>query len=458
MVKLQKIFFWLIYIYVYIYCILLFSAKLNMPSNMEVTCLSVVVVAASYLFFYANGKIAVFGLSSVHLIYTIFSAFALGWVYFLLGSQFVNVNEYTMRFIEYEEYPYAVVLSIIAIMTYVIAVKAGGSSANEHDNRAWGYKTGKETFFYWAGCVMVSLMPLYLVYMMVVGKVDLLKNYGSFIAAVSDSSLYPWIILLYGAGICYIISNMEKGRWKIGIVLYVFGALILFLTGNKGEVLYALLVCFGIYQYKNRKFSWKWMLLIGLILFVIIPFVSSTRTESVLSGISDIGISFTDSFVEIGMQIRCTVYVLEEFNDGLRDFIWGFSYYNPIVNIVDNLILVKDISLQAPASFNFKEVYSHKGFNQIAEGYANFGVYGAMLYYGITGYLFSRIEAKRLSNQKLAYFGSVMVVFINVTRNKFAFVFGQILVLSVIYFAIDFICANFGKKYMEEECIEVNSN
>ncbi|MGL5382549.1 MAG: O-antigen polysaccharide polymerase Wzy, partial [Culicoidibacterales bacterium] len=117
---------------------------------------------------------------------------------------------------------------------------------------------------------------------------------------------------------------------------------------------------------------------------------------------------------------------------------YGFSYINPLVNILDAFIPT-NIRLVAPMSFNFQELYASWGFSQVAESYANFGVIGVMLYHFIIGFLIRNMEMKQLRGSDLALWGSIVAILINVTRNRFALFFGQAFILLLIITLIRFL-------------------
>lgn len=439
MLRSLKPIWWVLYSVLYFYCIFAFLGLIPMASNLVITWLSMAASLGVVLYMRDNHSLPAYGFTTLHIVYTIFLAFGLGWVNFLLGDKYLSdFTAHTLRFLRSEQYAHAVALSIISVMTYIIGVSlATHRSRHKHPARRVSPQDFiSDRLIYFIGCLMISTMIIFLGYSFATGQLSIYSNYAAFREMIADNIYYSWIITFYATGICYVVASGDLKRRRFGILMYTAAAVVLFATGNKGEVLYSLLACLAILQYKGYKLNWKPMAVVFIIAFVVIPFVTATRKEGVVNNLTSIQLDFTDTFVEVGMQIRCTVYILDQFAIGIREYIDGFSYFNPLVVLLDRMIPFVGLKLTTPASFDFKTVFASQGFNQIAEGYANFGITGSMLYYLFTGYIFAHIEKRKMSARKLAYFASIITIFINAARNKFAFVFGQILIMTFIYLVI----------------------
>ena len=138
---------------------------------------------------------------------------------------------------------------------------------------------------------------------------------------------------------------------------------------------------------------------------------------------------FVSVFTEMGMQIRTSVYVLEGLDHKTISPLWGMSYIQPVINMIvpfSHKIATSDI----------RKMFPGYGFNQVIESYLNLGVAGVAGYFGLVGYVISKAENELKSRIDLAYLGTVTCVLINASRNYFAFVPGQILIVTVIYYLI----------------------
>ncbi|MED0992694.1 O-antigen polysaccharide polymerase Wzy [Bacillus nitratireducens] len=430
---------WIAMISVFLYCLFVFIGFFPIPSTLEISWISVGICIVCLYILKQNKKIATFGLTSVLLIYTIFTQFGLGTIYYILGPEHViNYSDYTLRFLFSNQYVQAVILGLIAIMTYTIASSLGtigeGSIAKRLSNSKKDDSNLEAKYAVWIGYLLLIIVLFYLLFQIAIGKISFSMGYSSFREKIVDASnIYHYILIIYSVGIAYIISAGNKREMKLGIILYSCSAIIFFLTGNKGEVLYATLACIGASQYRGFKIKPSLILFISFILFIFIPLVTGARENGVLGSIDKIGFSLTDAFVEIGMQLRLNVYILEQFVSGSREFIDGFSYFNPLVNIIDRFVPFFNLRLTPPAGFNFNEIFPGYGFNQVAESYVNFGLIGVLTFFFIMGFTISKIESRKMSLLTLAYFTSIVSTLINVTRNSFAFVPGQILMLTILY-------------------------
>lgn len=456
----RQILAWYIFIVLYVYCLLAITNLFPAPSPIVVSWLSVAISIVCLYIFKRNKRVATFGLTSVLLLYTILTQFGLGTIYYLLGPQFLaNYTDYTLRFLFSDQYVPAVLLGIIAVMSYTLSMCLGSLKATPVSerlkNNSKGHSAAQTKLAVYTGYTFLTIVFLYFAFLLLSGKISLNMNYSSFRdGIIRNNGMFSYMLVLYATGISYVISTGNRKQIKIGLFIYSFSAIILLLTGNKGEVLYAILACVGVAQYRGLKIKPSLLIFLSTLLFIIIPFITSVRQKGVLNSLGEIGFSFTDSFVEMGFQLRVSVYVLEQFSQGIREFIYGFSYYNPIINIIDRFIPFIPLKLNAPISFDFKtsSAFAGQGFSQVAESYANFGLFGTIFCFLIIGFVVSKIESKSLSPLQLAYFTSIVVILINVTRNSFAFVPGQILLMTVLFF---FLTSLIKKRYV---VIKTNDN
>lgn len=422
-------------------CIGQLSGVFPMPSNIAVTVESIIVFFTINIYFVIDKKLKIFGFTHAHMLYASISAFGIGWVCYFVGrdSVYKTISSYSARFLDSQMYAKAIVLSMLSFLIYILGAGVGKNLSKNKDFSKETDDLRDQTasiILANVGIAFIGLSFVVFAVFIMFGRISLSMSYEQFRNAMESFSLYTYMLFLYEVGICFVVACGNRLQLRLGIILYAAVAVVFFLTGNKGEVLYGLLACIGILRYKGVKIRIKYIIWLAVIAFLIIPFITTARREGVLESISSIGINFTGFFVELGTQVRCTVYILEQMFSGSRELLWGYSYYNPIVNILNRLTPFIDISIQAPSSFDFKTAFSSMGFNQIAEGYANFGVLGSCLYFFVTGIFLSKNEKKKMSNSELGYFGAICAILINVSRNKFAFFWGQVVIVSLIYYIV----------------------
>ena len=411
-------------------------------SNKNVSIMSIVsaiVVIITFIVFHKN----ILGFGFVFVLYNMVIHYGFGIIYFLLSPEAAKKTyaSWTLSFLNSSNYSLAVLISILAFEMFTILWILGFKSYNRiRTQNDEGYLQNNNAF-YVAGIIMLLLTLVFFVICLATGVFSLNSSYQEYRAALTDSSqLYNYVLILYATGLAYVVAASDGTKLKIGIIIFILSAIILLLTGNKGEVLYAVLAAFGIIGYKKYKMSPKMIALIVLIVFFVIPIVTATRSDGVLNSSQEIKGDLYEPIMEMGMQIRCVVYSLDKVADGTYNYMYGYSYIRPVLRLIGILIIplrnVKDVPIDFNADF------SGMGFTQIAESYLNFGILGSLAVFGTLGLVFGRKEGKNLTNSKLCLYGSILVILINMSRNTFVFVPGQVFLMILMYVIIDY----FSKK------------
>jgi oligosaccharide repeat unit polymerase len=459
-IPIRKFTYWVIWSILTLYCVLVLNSLIPMPSDYVVTLITLFVFALINIYpkSIEQDNVALFGLTHVHIIYASLGAFGLAWVYYFFGrDEALKYNSIGVinAIFGSSNYGKALILSSLSFLCYELAVEIGRKNFRIKRNRVTilskkvdNYQENSmERTLSILGLVFLSAFLIFILFMMVTGRLSLRMSYQAFMERVSSNDIYTTLIMLYSVGICYIIACGKGAIRTVGLVIYGLIAVVLLLTGNKGEVLYAVLACVGVVRRQGKKINARMVIGAVVLVFIIIPFITTTRSSGVMNSISGITANFTGFFNEVGGQLRCTTRVLDQFDSGSRQYIWGFSYYNPIINIIDRLVPFMNLRISAPDSFDFKQAFASWGFNQVAEGYANFGTVGSCAYFFITGlFLSSREHRSDLTNAEIAYYGSLCSVLINVSRNKFAFFWGQAVILTLIFVLVKWVCTRNSSK------------
>lgn len=405
------------------------------------TIVAVIASAVAVACFWTNCKLSMIGMTSVIMLYTILTQFGLVVIYYILGGTYLqNYTSYTLRFLESEQLSEAILLGTLAIITYAIAANveltqkriampfSRNTVRNLSDNK---------------GIVNIGYMFLIIVFLfycfyLAIGAFTVGGSYSEFRDnVISTSNIYAYILMLYSMGIVFVIAAGDKKQIKIGIILYCLSAFILLMTGNKGEVFYSVLACIGVAKYRGFKVDKKIILLMCAIVFVIIPFVTANRETGISNSINNVSLNFTDAFTEMGMQIRVSVYVLDEMVRGTRKLMLGYSYYAPVINIISKIVPFIGLRLVTPSDYNFLTKYAGMGFSQVAEAYCNFGIVGIIIFFFVIGKMMAKKEKSELNRYQLAFWGCITSILINATRNRFAFVLGQALIIYIIITVIE---------------------
>lgn len=417
------------------YVIFQFFDVLQPMSSLNITILSVVtILLLLYVFFRSGNR---YGLSAALLAYLILTQFGMSTIYYLVGPEaLTSYSSTTLRFLNSSMYNNAIILGLISIIFFVYGSKIGSKMKDKRIKKPRLQNTEMSKLVYYSGMLFLLITLSYLLFFMLIGRVRLGMSYHSYLNSGIVNGLYSWVLFIYSSGICFIVSVAKKSSLRNGLILFGLSAIIFFSTGNRGEVLYATLAAMGILFYRNDKLKFKYIFLaIGLV-FIIIPFIRATRNTGATSTFDLFTVNSLDAFAEMGHQLRLSVLILEDFAFGAREYLLGFSYYNPFINIIDNLV-PGSIQLSSPKDFNFDTAFSGLGFSQVAESYANFGMFGVGVYHFLIAFLLRKAEVTELKGIRLAYWGTVLSILINATRNRFAFVIGQLFILMIIILIIE---------------------
>lgn len=405
------------------------------------TIVAIIASAVAVACFWTNCKLSVIGMTSVIMLYTILTQFGLVAIYYILGETYLqNYTSYTLRFLKSEQLSEAILLGTIAIITYAIAANveltqkriampfSRNVAENLSDNKG----------IVNIGYAFLIIVFLFYCFYLAIGAFTVGGSYSEFRDnVISTSNIYAYILMLYSMGIVFVIAAGDKKQIKIGIILYCLSAFILLMTGNKGEVFYSVLACIGVAKYRDFKVDKKLILLMCAIVFVIIPFVTANRETGISNSINNVSLNFTDAFTEMGMQIRVSVYVLDEMVGGIRNLMLGYSYYAPVINIISKIVPFIGLRLVTPSDYNFLTKYAGMGFSQVAESYCNFGIVGIIIFFFVIGKMMAKKERSELNRYQLAFWGCITSILINATRNRFAFVLGQALIIYIVITVIE---------------------
>ena len=368
-----------------------------------------------------------FTLTSSLLVYTIATQFGLVIPYFFFGRDILSqYHDYTLSFLENGTLPKAVLLGNIAVITFVFMKLYSKNKYRKKRIIKRNQKVNDESKVYMAGIVMLLIVGFYFMFHILLYK----------------SPLYSYILIFFYSGSIYLASSGTIKEHKSGWILWIILVLIFALNGNKGEFMYALLAVMGLKGIQGQKLSFKILMFMSAILFLIIPTITSLRNMGIAGNLSSAQINFFDAFSEMGMQIRTSVYVLDDLDKGVYGYLYGKSYFLPIFNLITPFLN------HTTATSLIRSTYKGYGFNQVIESYLNFNIIGTIIYFGIIGYFLTKWENTAKDTLKLAYIGSITCILINATRNYFAFVPGQICVITVIYILVKKVRIKFSDKIL----------
>lgn len=369
--------------------------------------------------------------STALLLYLIVTQLGLVIPYVLLGSESVsNYSIYILDFLDSKYLPMSILLGALAINAFALGILISRKNRALHlcEQSKIDFVSGEHKQELFVGTALLSVVLLFFIYHILTGGMMLFSTYSMFMqSSAFKSGIYSYIQILFYVGTIYLAAAGNiKNNWK-SWTLWVLIVAIFAFNGNKGEFMYSLLAVLGMSGVKGRKISGRMGAVILLLLFIVIPSITTLRQIGIAGNLSGVMFNAVEGFTEMGMQIRTTVVTLEGLANGKISHLYGMSYIQPIINILT------PFSEHTVATAELSEMYSGWGYNQAAEGYLNFGVWGVVLYFILVGFMIGRAETNIGHSRKLAYLGTIVCILVNVTRNYFVFVPGQILIVTLIY-------------------------
>lgn len=372
--------------------------------------------------------------SSALLFYTIATQFGLVIPYILVGREtFHSYKDYTLRFMQSPYLCRAIMIGIIAVtsMHLGIMMTRRKKQLRNIDIEQFDLKPQNAKRMYIAGSILLTLVLLYFFYNIFIGGMRLISTYQAYReSSAFNSGLYSFVLIMFYVGTIYLAASGRVFDHKLGWGLWLIIVFIFALNGNKGEFMYALLAVVGMKGIEGKKIDLKMSVSLGLILFIIIPGITSLRNIGILGNFRNADIEFFDAFGEMGMQIRMSIYSLQDIADGKYGYLYGRSYWQPILNIVTPFLN------HSTATTSIRVLYPGHGYSQVIESYINFKIIGVISYFAILGWIVGKKECDVHDRGQLAYLGTVVCVFINATRNYFAFVPGHLILITIIYILI----------------------
>ena len=403
------------------------------PNNMElviIATLTTVILSVYNMLTIYKGRLS---LSTVLLIYTILTQFGLFIPFALIDKNVVSdYSPWTLAFLTSPYLGTALILGNIAVASFDISrILYIINKKGLIDEKIPALNSRQDNKIAKISSYLLGICLLFFLFHILTGGTRLFDTYQNYMnSSAYNSSLYHYILILFYAGTLYLSVTGPILKQKQGWSLWLVIVMIFALNGNKGEFLYSLLAVFGLQGVLGHKINWKIIAAGCLLLFVIIPSITSLRSDGVAGNIHNLSGSVFGAFVEMGFQIRTSVYTLEYMANGVFDYLHGQSYWQPIVNILtpfmEHTIATAKVRLEFPGF----------GFNQVAESYLNFGLPGVIGFFSMVGGLLCKYENKLKNPLNLAYLGTITCVLINASRNYFVFVPGQILIVTVLYYLI----------------------
>lgn len=281
------------------------------------------------------------------------------------------------------------------------------------------------------GCGLCAVFLIYMVYNVVTGGIKIAGSYDEYRKFIEGRFLYSAMLFVYATGMTFIASGVGGGLWAVALAVCAFPAALLFMTGNRGEVLYPALAAAAALSLRGLRVR-KAVIVFGL--FSILTLVVVVRQVRSV-GISDadlksVNLGLESAIVEMGFQARTVVESIGWIESG-EPHCWGYTYVLPFQRMVGRLFPDWRPELEG-SRFYFDERLPGWGFSSVAEAFYNFGEVGVFPVFCLLGIVLTLAERRRRSGVSLAFAAAVLAVLINNIRNPFAFVPGQVIGVALM--------------------------
>lgn len=246
-------------------------------------------------------------------------------------------------------------------------------------------------------------------------------GYSTVKKVLSSSAIVVHFRALFWVSTIPVAIYMDKSVLKKVLVPTLIIFFVLMFTGNRNDVLYPLAIGYSLYCYKNNRTN-KWVNLLALIiLFVINPTISNSRSSgSILS--ARYSLSITDAIMEMGAQIRPLTVIISLLNRRAISHLWGMSIIAPTLAELNLGLIYSGESYRNSMYYipNILAIDNHygQGFSMISELWLNFGMIGVILLCLFIGYKCASIEKKCIDNKTLIKYGGWTMLLFYWARNS----------------------------------------
>ncbi|MBU5594397.1 O-antigen polysaccharide polymerase Wzy family protein [Amphibacillus sp. MSJ-3] len=244
-------------------------------------------------------------------------------------------------------------------------------------------------------------------------------------------------------------SNYKKKVVRFVYVIFGINIFLNILIGNRGSWLYGLCILIICHHHYYKKIRLKQFTLIS-IMAIFISYISSAlvalrnsgvTVEKLVNSITTVETNpIINAFFSIGQSMGVTTVLVM---DGWDIFPYGNSFINglltaPTTRIIEILDL-EYVSVGSWFSQEYLGISNGAGFSIIAEVLINHGPYllpPLMAIFGVLIYVITDIENKSLETDitKIIFSIIMTLITVNISRNVFRYIAGEILFTTVQYF------------------------
>ena len=348
-------------------------------------------------------------------------------------EQFIlQVSPYILRWYQAGVVDYAILISALGVTSFVIGASLFSKPKQATQPIIIGLDTQGNQLVYRFGAFLLIISALYLFVMIVSGRFVLFTIYNNLFTTLGTIPGYSYFLVAYATSITLIVATGDRSQIiKMG-ALYGLIAVILMISGNRGEIFYASAATLAILGRRGMQINTRLVIIILIVFFLIIPFIRQTRNLSIGERqLNNFEFNIGEPFIELGFQLRI-INAVVIWTDRGEDFALGGTYILPLQRLIGIVVPFIERPDYSGSLYFFSERLPGQGFSVVGEAYYNYGVPGVIGILGIIGGYLSRF-GNTASNKYLAFHGAILAILINNIRNSFIFVPGQILIILGLF-------------------------
>jgi oligosaccharide repeat unit polymerase len=288
---------------------------------------------------------------------------------------------------------------------------------------------------YLVGMGLLSFGALYMLLLAVTRRLPILGSYRDYRQAMGEISLYPMTLFALATGLALTTATGDGRQRRWAMLIFAVPAILLAVSGNRGEVLFPAAAALAVYSVRGYKFRLKAVAAASVVFFLFIPIASAVRTTGLSEvELEQLSVRWTDPFVTNGWTLRPLTHTVAWIEGG-EEHAWGRTYLLPLQQIASRLTpFVTSPSYQTDPHY-IKDRLPGQGYSVVAEAFYNFGMPGTVLILAVIGALLTALGDRSTSALSLSLAGGISAVLVNNVRNHALFVPGQVLLVIACWTA-----------------------
>lgn len=263
--------------------------------------------------------------------------------------------------------------------------------------------------------------------------------------------------------ICFWISSVlicacgSKKQIGMSLVIFFIPAVILFLSGNRNDVFFPLLIGIGLYSLRYKKVPTTILVASIITVFIFGPLVVQLRNggavsiDSVFQNISE---GVAESFYELGGELHA-VSNMFTWLEGGESYALGATVVIGLGASLFGKIFPSIVAYFEASRFYIPERVPSLGFTISAEVFYNFSIIGVIIIFFIIGSFIGKSESKVHNLNGVIWYGFFMLWMLILTRNSFGYsvVYLKVFIVLFILERIVFSCICKRKILKRKKCL-----